>query len=138
MRRIRPILGIVALMAVAGAACSKDTAVATDMDAVGAFATELVTKVKSAADPSAGVADAQAHLDAHKAEIQERVARVSQVRGFQITDETKKKVADVMLSAAGQVNTLKISLMMQTIRDEALDKSLNKLVDDFNALIKGT
>ena len=37
MRRIRPILAIVALMAVAGAACSKDTAVATDMDAVGAF-----------------------------------------------------------------------------------------------------
>lgn len=43
-----------------------------------------------------------------------------------------------MLSAAGQVNTLKISLMMQTMRNEALDRSLNKLVDDFNALIKGT
>jgi len=137
MRRIRPILAILALMAVAGAACSKDASVATDMDAVGAIAAELVRKVKAGADPSAGVADAQAYLDAHKAEIQERMARVSGVRGFQISDETKKRGMDVMMSAAGEVNTLKISLMTQTMGNEALNRSLNKLVADFNALLQG-
>ena len=136
MTGIRSRLVLAAVISLALVACSKDTAVTADIDAVSTFSKELVSKVKTAADPSSGVASAQAYLEEHRADMRERVARVGSVRGFQISDDTKKKVMGVMMAATSEVNTLKISLMMQVMNDEALEKNLSKLIDDLNALLK--
>jgi hypothetical protein len=137
MTRYRFGAGVALLLAISLVACSKDTAVREDVDAVTAFSRELVNKVKSGASPADGVAAAQAYLDEHKSDIVARMARVNSVRGFQISDETKQQVMDGMMTATSEVNTLKISLVTLTISDDALDRSLNKLVDEFNALLTG-
>lgn len=137
MTRFRFGAGVALLLAISLVACSKDTAVRDDVTAVTTFSKELVARVKSGASPTEGVAAAQAYLDEHRGDIAARMARVNAVRGFQISDETKQQVMDGMMTATSEVNTLKISLVTLTMTDSALDRSLNKLVDDFNALLKG-
>src|SRR5688572_18663852 len=132
--RIR--FGIVLVIALAVAGCSRDTQVNADLDAVDAFSRDLVTKVKSAPTPGAGLDAALAHLDANRADITARMQRVGGVRGFQVGDETKQRMAQSLTSNITQVNGLKIAMVMETMRDKALETKLEKLVDEYNALIK--
>ena len=137
MRFRRILLPVLVIAALAVVACSKDGQVNADLDAVAAFSHELVNRVKSAPSPEAGVDAARSYFDAQRADIAERMTRVKAVRGFQINEETKKHVGETMVGAAGDVNGLKISLMMQTISNKDLDAKLGKLIDDFNALLTG-
>ncbi len=126
----------VAMLAMLAGACSQDAAVTEDLGAVEAFAKELVSTATSGETPAAGIEAAQAYLDENQADVSARMQRIGGVRGFQIDDETKARLTSTIGSTVMEVNTLKITFMRETMGDESLDAALNKLVDDFNNVLK--
>ena len=127
---------VILMMVVLAAACSKDAAVIEDLDAVEAFAKELVQTATSGEMTAAGIQTAQTYLDSHRADIAARMQRVGEVRGFQIDDETKARLASAIVSAVTEVNTLKITFMRETMGNEDLDAALSTLIDDFNNVLR--
>ena len=127
---------VILTMVILAAACSKDVAVIEALDAVEAFAKELVQAATSGETTAAGIQAAQAYLDSHRADIAARMQRVGEVRGFQIDDETKARLASAIVSAVTEVNTLKITFMRETMGNEDLDAALNTLVEAFNDVLR--
>jgi hypothetical protein len=122
-------------MAVCLAGCSKDAevnAVITDLDA---FTEELVKKVEGAADPAAGVDAAQKFLEERGGSIRTRFAEIKHVRGFQISEETKKKLTECGARNMMAVGTLRIKHVARAMQDPDFDKRLKKLTDDYQGLL---
>ncbi|HYH85274.1 MAG TPA: hypothetical protein VEX60_07310 [Pyrinomonadaceae bacterium] len=118
------------------AGCKKDTevnAVIADLDA---FTKELVQKVEGAQNPSAGIDDAQKFLDARKADMRAKIESLKGMRGYQVSKETTAKITESVTEDVMSVNKLKIKFMSNTMRDPALKAKLDKLVEDYNALLK--
>ena len=53
------------------------------------FTNDLVKKVESA-PTSAGVDDAQKYLDSKKADLTAKIATLKDIRGYQVSEDTKK------------------------------------------------
>lgn len=116
--------------------CNKDDDVNARLDTLETTTQALVDKVKNAKDPSAGVADAQKYLDEHQDELVAAIDDLESVRGFQVGEETKKRMAEVLLSNMSKVESLKLDLMQATLSNEELDTKLEKLCDDYAAATK--
>ncbi len=72
--------------------CKKDAeinSIVTDLDS---FTTELVKKVESAPNPSAGVDDAQKFFDSRKADLTAKMTTLKGIRGYQVSEDTKNKM----------------------------------------------
>ena len=133
--RISCLLLILAL-GVAMAGCKKDTevnAVIADLDA---FTKELVQKAEGAQNPAAGVDEAQKFLDSRKADMRAKIESLKGMRGYQVSQDTTKKITESVTEDVMSVNKLKIKFMTETMRDPALKAKLDKLVNDYNALLK--
>lgn len=130
-----PVVLVLTVLVALSAGCSRDDEVVADLGAVETFTTELISKVESGPDPVAGVDAAQAYLESERANVTERMQRVGSVRGFQISDETKQRVAETVMDSVSKVNMLKVGLMMQTMQNKELDMKLGALIDAYNDLI---
>lgn len=117
--------------------CSRDDDVNTFMGKLDGFTSEIVTRVETAKDRKAGVDAAQSYFDQNKAEIQTAYADIKNVRGFQVKEETMKKLADRMLTNGTKVAGLKLKLMGETMKDDELDKKLDKLEKSYEGLFSG-
>lgn len=118
------------------AGCKKDTevnAVIADLDA---FTKELVQKAESAQNPSAGIDEAQKFLDSRKADLRVKIESLKDMRGYQVSKETTQKITESVTEDVMSVNKLKIKYMTETMRDPALKAKLDKLVNDYNAMLK--
>lgn len=116
------------------AACGKDdevNAVVRDLDA---FTQELVSKVKTASDRSAGVEEAQKFLDARGPEIKAKMNSIKDVREAQLREETRKRLMERVTENVMSVSGLQIEYMDESLRDPAFKAKIEKLTQDYQTL----
>ena len=130
-RKLVALLLALAVTALAG--CKKDdeiNAVLADFDS---FTKELVKKV-DAQPTAAGVDDAQKFLDSKKADLTAKWDSIKSARGFQVSDDTKKKMEESLKNNFESVVGLQVKYMSKTMSDNAFKSKLDKLVKDYQAL----
>ena len=127
----------VLVLVVVTTACSRDDEVNKTVADLESFTDQLVAKVKAAPDPSAGVDAAQKYLEEHRAEIKAKLAAVKEVRGFQISEATKKKTEEAFTKMAQAVANLALENVGRAARDPAFQAKLEKLTNDYRDLIAG-
>ena len=115
--------------------CKKDDEVNATLDMLDETTEQIVTKVKSAEDKKAGVADAQEYLDEHADELKTKITELGELRGYQVSDETAEKMASKLIENIGKVQSLEIELMAQTATDQELDAKLSKLTDTYTNVV---
>src|SRR5690348_1949659 len=120
------------------AGCSnKDDEVNAVMQDLNRFTSELIAKVQAAADPAAGLNDAQKYLDAQQAGLKKRLDVIREVRSFQVSEETMKKMQDDITTNVTSIASLQITYASRSARDGRFKTGLEKLVGDYQKLIGG-
>lgn len=121
-------LGIVALCCVTLVGCSKDAEINSFLTEWDAVTNEIVRKID--ADPSlAGVDEAQKTWDEKKADLKVKWDKIKNVRGFQVSKDTQKKMEE---SAQKNVTAL-TAVMSRNVMELATDKDA---VDKFGNLME--
>jgi outer membrane murein-binding lipoprotein Lpp len=131
-RRFAAVLAVLVL-----AACSRDQEINAVLDDVDAFTTEVVQAVQSSPDPAAGVDRAQKLLAEKGPDIRRKMASIKDVRGFQASDATKKRLASSLTSNVTKVMGLQMTHMGRMVSSPAFKAKLEKLGNDYNALLLG-
>jgi Tfp pilus assembly protein PilP len=134
LKRITTLSLLLACLLVSG--CKKDTQINSVIAELDTFTTELVKKVESAPNPSAGVDDAQKFLDSKKADLAAKIASLKDVRGFQVSEDTKKKMTASVVDDVKRVSGLQIKYIAVSMRDAAFKAKLEKLTRDYQGLYK--
>jgi hypothetical protein len=133
MKKRIPALVLVMSLALAG--CNKDAEVNTILGTIDSFTTELVRCVETAPNPNTGVDDAQKYFDSRKADLAARMETLKGLRAYQVSDETKRRVASSLVDDASKVGNLQIKYVNQSMSDPAFKAKLDKLVKDHQALL---
>jgi hypothetical protein len=126
---------LVAVLAAGLAACSRDADVKAAMAELDSFSSTIVSKVKTAPNPSTGVDSAQKYLDANKGALQQKLAGIKELRGFQVSEETRKKLEESFMNNAMAVAGLQLEYVSQAAMDNDFSKRLEKLVNDYKNAI---
>jgi len=116
--------------------CKKDAeinSIVTDLDS---FTTELVKKVESAPNPSAGVDDAQKFFDSRKADLTAKMTTLKGIRGYQVSEDTKNKMTRSLVDDAKRVAGLQMKYVGASMRDPAFKAKLEKLTKDYLDLFR--
>ena len=116
--------------------CKKDTQISSVIDELDSFTTELVKKVESAPNPSAGVDDAQKYFDSKKDDLTAKIATLKGIRGYQVSEETTKKMTASLIDDVKRVASLQLKYMSTSMRDPAFKAKLEKLTKDYQSLFK--
>ena len=127
--------GLLLTLLAAAPACKKDEMVKETMTEVDSLADAIVSTVEKASDKKQGVADAQKLLDEKKDALGAKMAEVGELRGFQVSEEVAAEMTGSLAESVLEVETLKLSLMSQTMNDKELDAAVNKLTDDFSKML---
>jgi Skp family chaperone for outer membrane proteins len=133
MKKRIPALVLVMSLALAG--CNKDAEVNTILGTIDSFTTELVRCVETSPNPNTGVDDAQKYFDSRKADLAARMETLKGLRAYQVSDETKGRVASSLVDDASKVGDLQIKYVNQSMSDPAFKAKLDKLVKDHQALL---
>lgn len=136
MKRI--LVTVLSLFALLLTGCSRDADVEAFISKLDTHTAEIVSRVEKANDRKAGVDAAQKYFDDNKGEIQAAYSSLKELRGFQVKEETVKKLTDSVVSNGTKVAGLKIKLMSETMSDDELDKKLDKLTADYAAVFEGS
>lgn len=99
-----------------------------------AFTDELVSKVESAQDASAGVAEAQRLLESRRDALAARV--VAAKKGEQDAAAARRKWLEAEVDGTDRVSRLQVKYLDASMRDPALKARLDKLVNDYGAIFK--
>ena len=116
--------------------CKKDTQINSVIAELDTFTTDLVKKVESAPNPAAGVDDAQKFLDSKKTDLAAKIASLKDIRGYQVSEDTKKKMTDSVTNDVKRVAGLQIKYIATSMRDAAFKTKLEKLTRDYQGLFK--
>ena len=116
-------------------ACSKDDMVNETMDEVTKLTDEVVEKVKTAEDKKAAVTEAKKMIADREGELRPKMEQISELRGFQVSDETVGKFTESLFDATMKMGTLQIDLMIEAAQDPELEAALDELVDAHSALL---
>jgi hypothetical protein len=126
----KAILCLFILASLSAVGCKKDDEIRSVVKDLDAFTNELVQKVETA-----GVDEGQKFMDAKKSEIKAKLDSIKDVRGFQVSDETKKFMTESLTKNVTDVATLQIKHISQSVKDPAFKDKLEKLVKDYTALL---
>lgn len=118
------------------AGCRKEPQVDPALAELDSFTRELVKKVESAPDPSAGVDEAQKFMDSRKADLAPKVASIRDPRGLQAGDDTRKKLLEGVTNNVLRVSGLQIKYLDNSMRDPVFKAKLDRLVNDYHSLLK--
>lgn len=124
---------VLGLMLLAMVGCKKDAqinAVLADFDS---FTEELVKKVDQQ-PTAAGVDEAQKFLDQKRGDLTAKWDSIKDARDFQVSEETKKKMAQSITKNYSAVSGLQIKYMTKSMSDTAFKTKLDKLVKDYQGL----
>jgi predicted secreted protein len=134
-RRLFPLLAALSLCA-ALAGCKKDAQIESALAELHTFSQEIVKRVESAPNPSAGVDDAQKYFDSRKGDIESKLSDLKGVRNFQVSEETRKKMTEQLTEDVMSVAKLQIKYIGNSMKDPAFKAKLEKLVNDYQSLLK--
>jgi hypothetical protein len=124
---------LLALSVIALAGCKKDAEINSVLADFDSFTQELVKKV-DANPTAAGVDDAQKYLDSRKDELKGKWDSIKGVRGYQVSEDTKKNMEDSLKKNFESVVGLQAKYMGESLSDSAFKTKLDKLVQDYQAL----
>lgn len=149
MRRIAaPTILLSLACALAAAGCGgagKDSAGAKDsgvkdlgetVKALGAFTEELVSKVESAGDTKAGLADAQKLLDARKGELAASVSALRASPRVKSDAAARGRLLEAEVDNTERVHRLQVKYADATAADADFKARLDKLVSDYDSIFK--
>src|SRR5689334_25385337 len=85
---------LVVVLALSVTACKKDNQISAVIKDLDSFTNELVAKVEKSPNAQSGIDEAQKFLDSKKAEMKSKLDSIKNVRGFQVSEETKKTMTD--------------------------------------------
>jgi hypothetical protein len=114
--------------------CSKDEMATEAIDELTALTDDIVKTVSEAQDKKAGVAEAQAKLDAKKGDLGPKMDEVKQLRGFQVNEETQAKMNKDLADNLMKMVSLELDLVIATATDPELEAAVDKLIADHKAL----
>lgn len=134
MRRCLAV-ALLAVVATGLAACSRDQEVKAAMAELDGFSDALVNKVKTAPNPSAGVDAAQKYLEANRGPLQQKLASIKDLRGFQVSEETRRKLEACFINNATAVAGLQMDYVAQAAQDSDFNARLEKLVNDYKSAV---
>ena len=127
-------LGLLIMVSLAFIGCGNSdadiNAFTTDFDKL---TNDIVAKIK-ATPTTVGIDEAQKMLDGKKAEMKTKLEGLKQLRGFQVSKDSTKKLTESLTKDLTTINGLKIEYMDKTMSDKAFSEKLNRLVIDFNAI----
>jgi len=129
-----PLALVLAMLTLAG--CNKDAEIDAVIAELHTFSEQLVSKVQSAPNPSAGVDDAQKLMDSRKADLQAKMNSLKGVRGYQVSKETQQKMTDTLTKDAMNVAGLQMKYISVSMRDPAFKAKIEKLVKDYTEIFK--
>jgi hypothetical protein len=120
------------------AGCKRDAEINAALTEVDAFTNEMVNRIKDAPNPTTGVDDAQQYLDSRRREIKAKAAFLARVRGIQASDETEKRLIEIVRRDQMTVLQLQSSskYMNLSMSDAAFKTKLDKLVNDYLELFQ--
>ncbi len=95
-----------------------------------AFTEEMLSKVEQAEDTKAGVAEAQALLDARKGELAAGIAALKRDAG------AKKSLLEAEVDNTDRVHRLQLKYADAVARDAQLKSGLERLINDYDALYR--
>ena len=129
-------LSLAVVLCALALACKRDADVGAVITELDSFTKELVSKVESNPNPSAGADEAQKYFDSRKEEMTKKLASIKNVREAQVSEETKKKMLESFTNNVRNVSMLQVKYMNQSMRDPALRTKLQKLAQDYTALLQ--
>lgn len=124
-----------ALVALDAGGCRRDAEVLALVDEFDTFTAVLLRKVDSSPDPSAGLDDAQAHLDANRTRLARTLVAVRAAHGFPIADRTKHRAEASLTQDAYAVAELRVRHAARAANDPAFRARLEKLIHDYQELL---
>jgi len=95
-------------------------------------ATDEIVKKIDTSPTVEGVDDAQKYWDSKKADLKKKWDGIKGARGFQVSDDTKKKMGESYINDSMAMKNLEIKHMGVTIRDAAFKSKLEKLVKEWD------
>lgn len=124
-----------ACLAITG--CSKrDDEVNRVIKDLDTFTTEMLGKLSTAKDPATGVNEAQNYFNAQKADLQKKFDTIKEVRGYQISETTKKQMEESLTKNLTSVASLQVTYINQTMTDKRFAAGLEKLINDYQQIFK--
>jgi hypothetical protein len=132
MRKSLFSLVVLIAMALSGCSVNKDAEVNAFVTEMNKLAADIVRAVDE--KPSTGVDEAQKLLDARKADLKTSFEKIKDVRGFQLSKETSKKLTDSVTKNVESVGGLQIKYAEKSAADKKFGEKLSKLSTDFNSI----
>jgi hypothetical protein len=129
--------GFVLSLVLLVSACSKDELAKSTITEANKLTDDIVKTVSEAEDKRAGVAAAQQLVDAAKLELGPKMDEVMQLRGYQVSAETRSALEAQLMDMTMKMLTLHADLLVETMRDPELEAALAKLTADHEALTLG-
>ena len=104
--------------------------------ALGAFTEELASKVESAVDTKAGLADAQKLLDARKGELAASVSALRASPQVKSDASARGRLLEAEVDNTERVHRLQVKYADATASDADFKARLDKLVSDYDSIFK--
>jgi Tfp pilus assembly protein PilP len=133
-KRFTTLALVLACLLVSG--CKKDAQINSVIAELDSFTNDLVKKVESGPTPAAGVDDAQKFLDSRKSDLAAKIASLKDIRGYQVSADTTKKMTTSVTDDVKRVANLQIKYIATSMRDPAFKAKLEKLTRDYQSLFK--
>ena len=134
--RTKVLAMLISLVCLLIVGCKKDAEIKTLLNDFDSFTDELVKRVDSASDPSAGVDDAQKYFDSKKTAMSAKMDTLKSIRGYQVGEETKKMMESSLVEDAKKIANLQVKYIGTSMRDAAFKGKLDKLTRDYQSLFK--
>lgn len=103
---------------------------------INSFTDALIGKTESAADPAAGLDEAQTALDAGRGALKERLAKVKAGREFRESEEARGKLLECEVDNTDRVSKLRTRHLERWMKDAAFKSKLDKLVANYQDIFK--
>jgi hypothetical protein len=128
-------LCVVAVISLSLAGCSKDAALNSTMGEIHALTEEIVKKI-DASPTVAGVDEAQKLFDSKKSDLKEKWDDVKGARGFQVSEDTKKKFAESYVADLSSMKQIELKHIGVSMQNPAFKTKLEALVKDWEETFK--
>ena len=122
---------LISVVCLSFAGCKKDDEINSTMADIHTATDEIVKKIDTSPTVE-GVDDAQKYWDSKKADLKKKWDGIKGARGFQVSDDTKKKMGESYINDSMAMKNLEIKHMGVTIRDAAFKSKLEKLVKEWD------
>lgn len=132
MRNTLFILLMTLVAAFSACSMNKDAEVNSFIIDMDKLTNEIVKAVEE--QPTLGIDKAQQLLETKKTGMKASFEQLKDVRGFQLSDEMKKKFTDAITRNVEAINTLQIKYVEESVADKSFGQKLQKLSADFNSI----